>query len=363
MLEVADIVCRHETEYRDQFGSQLTSAQKKALRDIQNCRTPVLGGQIYQCDHCQEKRYSYHSCRNRSCPKCHRDQTERWIAKQRQRLPSCPYYLITFTLPESLRPLARLQPKLVYGLLMKTAAAALQKLANDPRFLGARLGALAVLHTWTRAMLYHPHVHMLVTAGGLSSDGQRWVSPTNPKFLVPVRALSIIFAAKMRAALKKARLLDQAPAEVWNKPWVVHCQHAGSGEKVLAYLGRYVFRIAITNSRIERIEDGQVVFRYRDNRSQQLKRATISAIEFLRRFLQHVLPSGCIKVRYYGIFSPHCQSRLNQVRSLIPIRCQPTSATTAAADTDSPIAPRCPRCLIGTLLLVGTLEPERRYPP
>jgi len=126
VLEVADIVRRHETEYRDQFGSQLTSAQKKALRDIQNCRTPVLGGQIYQCDHCQEKRYSYHSCRNRSCPKCHRDQSERWVAKQRQRLPSCPYYLITFTLPESLRPLARLQPKLLYGLLMKTAAAALQ---------------------------------------------------------------------------------------------------------------------------------------------------------------------------------------------------------------------------------------------
>ena len=170
MLEVADIVRLHGDEYRTKFGSQLTSVQKKALRAIQNCRTPVLGGHVYQCDHCDEKRYSYHSCRNRSCPKCHRDQTERWIAQQRQRLLPCPYYLITFTLPAALRPLARSHPKIVYGLLLKAAADALQKLAADPRFLGARLGALAVLHTWTRAMLYHPHVHMLVTAGGLSFD-------------------------------------------------------------------------------------------------------------------------------------------------------------------------------------------------
>src|SRR5437016_2112727 len=208
MLEVADIVRLHGDEYRATFGSQLTSVQKKALRDIRNCRTPFFGGHVHQCDHCAQKVYSYHSCRNRSCPKCHRDQTERWIAQQRQRLLPCPYYLITFTLPAELRPVARSQPKFIYGLLMKTAATALQKLADDPRFLGARLGSLAVLHTWTRAMLYHPDVHMLVTAGGLSFDGSRWLQPKNPKFLVPVKALSRIFAGKMRAALKKAGLLD-----------------------------------------------------------------------------------------------------------------------------------------------------------
>jgi hypothetical protein len=360
VLEVADIVRLHGDAYRQRCGPALTSVQKKALRDIHNCRTPVLGGHVYQCDYCQEKRYSYHSCRNRSCPKCHRDQTNRWIGEQRQRLLPCAYYLITFTLPECLRPLARSHPKILYGLLMKAAAQALLKLAADSRFLGARLGALAVLHTWTRAMLYHPHVPMLVTAGGLSGDRQRWVLPKNPKFLVPVRALSILFAAKMRAALKKTGLLDQVPSVVWNKPWVVHCRHASWGEKALDYVGRYVFRIAITNSRIERIQDGQVTFHYRDNRSQQTKRATLCGVEFLQRFLQHVLPTGCTKIRYYGIFSPHCQSQLNQARSLIPTRCAPTAEP---AHADPKIAlPRCPRCSIGTLHLIGTLLPEPRSP-
>ena len=354
MLEVADIVRLHGDEFRTQFGSQLTGIQKKALRDIRNCRTPFFGGHVHQCGHCAQKVYSYHSCRNRSCPKCHQDQTEHWIARQRQRLLPCSYYLVTFTLPALLRGLARSHPKFVYGVMMKAAADSLQKLARDPQFLGARIGALAVLHTWTRAMLYHPHVHMLVTAGGLSTGGD-WVEPQNPKFLVPVRALSRIFRAKIRAALQKAHRLDGAVSAVWNKPWVVHCQHAGSGEKVLHYLGRYIFRMALTNNRLERIQDGQVRFRYRDNRTQQLQHCTISGIDFLQRFLQHVLPRGCTKVRYYGIFSPRCHSQLDRARSLLPARLQvPTSDSTAATTATSP--PLCPYCRIGTLLIVETLQ-------
>ena len=354
MLEVADIVRLHGDECRAKFGSQLTSVQKKALRDIQNCRTPVLGGHVYQCDYCDQKRYSYHSCRNRSCPKCHRDQTERWLARQRQRLLPCSYYLITFTLPAPLRPLARSHPKIVYGLLMKAAADALQKLAADSRFLGARLGVLAVLHTWTRAMLYHPHVHMLVTAGGLSADGHRWIEPKNSKFLVPVRALSVLFRAKIAAAVKKAGLLHNDSSEVWNKPWVVHCQHAGSGEKVLQYLGRYVFRIALTNNRLERLDEGRVTFQYRDNRTQSIQHCTIPAAEFLHRFLQHVLPRGCTKVRYYGIFSPHCPTPLDRVRLLMP----PPSTSVADSSTPPslPSPRRCPFCHIGILILVETLQ-------
>jgi Putative transposase/Transposase zinc-binding domain len=353
MLEVADIVRLHGNEYRAKFQSQLTGVQKKALRDIQNCRTPFFGGHVYQCGHCGGKRYSYHSCRNRSCPKCHQDQTERWMAQQRQRLLPCPYYLITFTLPSQLRSLARAHPKIVYGLLMKTAAAALQKLADDPRFLGARLGVLSVLHTWTRAMLYHPHVHMLVTAGGLSADGQ-WLEPKNPKFLVPVHALSAIFRAKMCAALKRARLLQQVDSQVWNKSWVVHCQHAGSGEKVLQYLGRYVFRIALTNNRLETFKDGQVTFRYRSNQTQQIQHCTISALEFLQRFLQHVLPAGCTKVRYYGIFSPHCHKQLLQVQSQIQSR--PQTEASPESSPKSQVPQRCPLCRTGTLILVETLQ-------
>ena len=359
MLEVADIVRLHGKQYREQFGSRLNSVHKKALADIQNCRTPVFGGHVYQCDHCDQKRYSYHSCRNRSCPKCHRDQTDRWIAQQRQRLLPCPYYLLTFTLPAELRPLARSEPKLIYGLLMKTAAEAVLKLAGDPRFLGACVGILSVLHTWTRAMLFHPHVHMLVTAGGLSADG-RWLEPRNPAFLVPVRALSIIFRAKMRDALKRAHRFSDLPADVWHKPWVVHSKHAGSGEKVLDYLGRYVFRIAISNNRLERIDDGQVTFRYRDNRHQQIRHATISGVEFLQRLMQHVLPRGCTKVRRYGIFSRRSAAQLSALRSLLSApTASPAQHPNTASSTPPPAQPICPQCRVGRLFLIETLQRSR----
>jgi len=271
-------------------------------------------------------------------------------------LPPCSYYLITFTLPAELRCLARSHPKIVYGAMMKAAADSLQKLARDPRFLGARIGALAVLHTWTRAMLYHPHVHMLVTAGGLSADGLCWVEPKNPRFLVPVRTLSVIFRAKMGAALKKAGLLGGVVSDVWNKPWVVHCQHAGSGERVLHYLGRYVFRIALTNNRLERIQDGRVTFCYRDNRTQKVQHCTISGIDFLQRFLQHVLPRGCTKVRYYGIFSPHCHSQLEQARQLLFGRAELPAHDSRDAVSPTTTPPMCPYCRIGKLIIVETLQ-------
>ena len=360
MLEVADIVRLHGEAYRQKFGQSLTSAQKRALRDIQYCRTPFFGGHVHQCGNCGGKVYSYHSCRNRSCPKCHTGQTERWIAKQRKCLLPCPYYLITFTLPAELHAVARSHPKKMYGLLMKASADA-EKLAGDPRYLGARLGALAVLHTWTRAMLFHPHVHMLVTAGGVSFDGTRWLQPRNPAFLVPVRALSIIFRAKICAALKKAGLLRYVPAAVWNKPWVVHSQHAGSGQKVLDYLGRYVFRIAIANNRIESIHEGNVRFCYRDNRTQTIRHVTLSGEEFLRRFLQHVLPRGSMKVRHYGIFSPHYRPRLHAIRTALSLSNLPTQDSAPAAPSPSP--PRCPLCHLGVLICIQTLAPQRNHSP
>src|SRR5258708_29627244 len=170
MLAVADIVRLHGAAYRNQYGNPLNPDRKRALRDIAACRTPFFGGHVHQCDHCQQKLFSYHSCGNRSCPKCHQLQTDRWMDKQRGHLLPCSYFLVTFTLPDDLRPLARSHPKIVYGLLMKAAADSLQKLVKDPRYLGARIGALAVLHTWTRAMLLHPHVHMLVTSAPLPPD-------------------------------------------------------------------------------------------------------------------------------------------------------------------------------------------------
>src|SRR5439155_979233 len=236
MLEVADVFRLHGAAYRQQCGETLSSVQKQTLRDIAACRTPFFGGHVYQCDHCQQNVFAFHSCGNRSCPTCHQNQTERWLEKQRGHLLPCSYFLVTFTLPAELRPLARSHPKKIYGLLMKAAADALQKLAKDPRYLGARIGALSVLHTWTRAMLYHPHVHMLVTAGGLSCDGTGWMEPKNPAFLVPVRALSVIFRAKLCAGLKKAGLLDLVASPVWKKNWVVHSRHAGSGLACLSVM-------------------------------------------------------------------------------------------------------------------------------
>jgi len=364
VLEVAEIVRLHGEAYLRQYGSSLSSAQKCALRDISACRTPMLGGHVYQCGHCQEKIFSYHSCRNRSCPKCHQAQTERWIDKQRGRLPACSYFLVTFTLPADLRPLARTHPRKIYSLLMKAAADALQKLAADPQYLGARVGALAVLHTWTRAMLFHPHVHMLVTAGGLAPDGQTWAEPQHPKFLVPDPALSILFRAKFCDGLRKLGLLCFAPVSAWKKNWVVRSQHAGRGDKVLDYLGRYVFRIAISNSRIESIDNGSVRFRYRDNRSQEIRHVTLPGVEFIGRFLQHVLPKGATKVRHYGIFSPCSKPMLARARQMLSQHSSvekqfPSSPKQVEPHSSSRDWPTCPLCRIGTLLLIGPVERSR----
>ena len=252
---------------------------------------------------------------------------------------------------------------------MRCAAAAIQTLARDPRSLGASIGCLAVLHTWTRAMRYHPHVHLLVTAGGLSADGAQWIAPRHPAFLVPVEALSVIVRAKICAAVKKAGLLGQVPSTVWKKPWVVQCQPAGQGLQVLEYLGRYVFRIAISNSRIERIEDGQVTFRYRDNRSQQMRRVTLSGLEFLARFLQHVLPRGCTKVRSYGIWSSARRTDLDQARALLsaPLSSGTAASIPVVAVPDRPARPptpsRCPHCRVGQLIIIDVLRPQRKVPP
>jgi hypothetical protein len=368
-LEVADIVRLHGAAYREQYGTTLNPDRKRALRDIASCRTPFFGGHVYQCDHCQEKIFSYHSCRNRSCPKCHQSQTERWLNQQRCRLLPCSYFLVTFTLPAQLRPLARSHPKKIYGLLMKAAADALQTLVRDPSFLGARIGALAVLHTWTRAMLFHPHVHMLITAGGLAQDGQSWTDPQHPLFLVPDPALSVIFRAKFCAALKKAGLLRFAPTAVWKIRWVVHSQHAGRGDKVLDYLARYVFRIAIVNSRLESLDNGIVGFRYRDNKTQQIRHVKLPATEFIHRFLQHVLPKGATKVRYYGIFSPACTSQLDRARKLWTppsLQTAPATAPDPESSGDAPALPppsRCPHCQVGFLFLLETLLPQRSRSP
>jgi hypothetical protein len=368
VIEVADIFRQHGAAY--QARHPLLPSQQRAMRDIENCRTDFFGGHLTQCDHCGWRRYTYHSCRNRHCPKCHGEQTDAWLERQQTYLLPCPHYLLTFTLPAELRRLAFGHQKLVYGVLLRCAAAALLKLTADPRWLGATPTILAVLHTWTRAMLYHPHVHLLVSAGGLSPDGQRWLPARNPAFLVPVRALSVIFRAKLRDALRHLGLLDQVPALTWTKPCVVHAQHAGSGAKVLGYLARYVFRVAITNSRIEAFDRGQVTFRYRDNRTQQYRHLTLPAEEFIHRFLLHVLPRGFPKVRHYGLAgTAHAQDR-ERARALLLATSTASTPTPSSAPCIDPgptlvadTGPLCPRCRCGHLLVIETLRPRRKFPP
>jgi hypothetical protein len=367
MLEVADIFRRHGATYR--ATHRLLPSQLRALQDLAACRTAYFGGHLKQCDHCDRLLYAYHSCRNRHCPKCHGDQTARWLQQQQIRLLPAPYFQLTFTLPAELRPLAFAHQKKVYGLLLRCAAAALQKLALDPQYLGGQLGALAVLHTWTRALRYHPHVHLLVTGGALSAAANQWLPTKHPAFLIPEAALARIFRAKLCAALKRADLLHQAPPSVWRAKWVVHCQAAGQGREVLNYLARYLFRVALSNSRLERFENGQVTFRYRDNHSQQLHHVTLPAEEFIRRFLLHTLPRGFAKVRYYGLFSPAARTQLEQARTLLTATAL-TAAHTAppqpslpAVSLPLPDTPRCPFCLLGQLRHIAVLPRQRPPPP
>ena len=303
MVELAHIFQAYGPAYRAKYGQQMLPSHHQAMVAIEQCRTERLGGQVYYCDHCQQSQYSYHSCRNRHCPKCQHQAGEQWLARQQAfRLP-VPHFMVTFTLPEPLRAVARRNQKVIYQLLFRTSAAALQELAHDPRFIGGQIGMLGVLHTWGRNLSYHPHVHYLVPGGGLTPDGLTWL-PARHNILVSVKPLSILFRAKFRDALKKINLFDLVPAQTWRQSWVVHSKPVGTGHSALKYLAPYVFRVAFSNRRILKVENEQVTFYYQETATAKTKYCTVPAEEFIHRFLQHVLPRGFVKVRYFGFFSP-----------------------------------------------------------
>lgn len=344
MIELAEIFRQHGPAYREKFKGRIPASHMKAMTAIEQCRTEALGGHVYSCEDCGESHYSYHSCKNRHCPKCQNDAGQQWLVKQQALLLPVPYFMVTFTLPEGLRTLARSNQRQIYNLLFRTSAAALQQLAHDPRFVGGQMGCLGVLQTWTGDLTYHPHVHYLVPGGGLSADGQTWRRARNA-FLVHVKPLSRLFRAKFRAALQQAGLLQQVPPQVWRQEWVVHCQPVGTGQAALKYLAPYVFRVALSNRRILKLQNGQVTFRYRDRATRRWKTRTLPAEEFIRRFLQHVLPKGFQKVRYYGFFSAGQRHRLQQARRLLDAASPPGAAQAAQAPAQPPV-PRllCPTC-------------------
>ncbi len=305
-VELADVVRRFGPQYRSRYGPRLMPSQTTALSDIAACCTRELGGQLYHCEDCDETFWRYYCCRNRACPKCHASQTRQWLQERQAELLPCSYFHAVVTVPSELRGVFRRNQKLMYDLLMRVSAAAVKDLCAQQRYLGALPGMLSVLHTWNGRLGYHPHVHLLITGGGITPDGQHW-EPARGEFLVPVPVLSRKVAAQFAAALKATApgVYAKISGNVWRRQWVSFCKHYGHGnDAVLSYLSRYVFRTAISNARILGMDQTHVSFRWKDRESEGWRTERLPGVEFLRRFLQHVLPRGFHKVRYYGLWHP-----------------------------------------------------------
>ena len=364
MIELAEVVRKHGPEYLEKFGDRMPYNHKRALAAIAACRTEEMGGHLEECDQdCGHFDYAYHSCKNSSCPKCHGADTKRWLEKRETELLPVPYFHLVFTLPAELREVVRSNQKALYAVLFETAIAALTKLGLDRKYLGGQLGMVAVLHTWTRAKEYHPHLHLLVPGGALDKDGV-W-RPARRKYLVPVKALSPIFRAIFMKRARKALPRETFPPEVWEKDWVVFSRPTfKKTKKVLTYLSRYVYRVAIANNSIIALENEHVTFRYQKSDTRQWKTMRLTAMEFMRRFLQHVLPKGFHKVRYFGFLHPTNKTTLKRLQLLLWERDRNRTAALEqeiAARTE--VVKVCPCCKEGMMVVVSWLPRRSRSPP
>jgi Putative transposase/Transposase zinc-binding domain len=358
MPTVADVLRQYGPAYLERYGATMPPEHKKVLRAIAACRTGELGTVLYVCESCGKTHAIACACGNRHCPSCQWGKTAAWLEQETARLLPCPYFLVTFTVPAGLRALIRQHQRIAYDAMFEASSAALKTLASNPRFVGSsRCGFVGVLHTWGRTLEYHPHVHYIVPGGGLSEDGTKWL-PSRANFFVPQRALAIRFRAQFRDALNRAGLLDQVDPAVWRTQWIVDSQAVGDGRTSLKYLAPYVFRVAISDQRIISCEDGQVTFSYRRVGSKRRRRMTVDALEFIRRFLQHVLPKGFQKVRHYGFLSSTSQLAIEAVRRLVVFYYGLIALFLAK---DAPVAPtepeiRCDACG-GPLRCLGRFLP------
>ncbi|MGH7484066.1 MAG: IS91 family transposase [bacterium] len=317
MGAIQDLFRTHGPAYLARFASSMPGNHNQVMEAIMGCRTPANGALLYQCEACPQQQLLARCCGNRHCPGCQQHKAYAWLARQLERQLPTHHFLLTFTVPEPLRAFIRGHQRIAYGALFEASAGAIKTLAPDPKFLGADCpGFLGVLHTWGRQLQYHPHIHYLVPGGAVSSQDGRWHA-SSPGFYLPVHALSKIFRAKFRDAMDAAGLLGQIPSEVWDVDWNVNCQAVGSGQATLHYLARYVFKVAISDSRIVRFDDKEVVFRYRKSHSNRCRTMALPITEFIRRFLQHVLPTGFMKVRYYGFLSPSFATPFDQLKARI----------------------------------------------
>jgi hypothetical protein len=388
VIEIADILRRHGQDYARDHAAHLGRVERRVMSAITACRTTALGGHVEACDDCGVTRIAYNSCRNRHCPKCQGQARAKWLADRQAELLPVPYFHLVFTLPAPIAEIAFQNKAVVYAILFKAAADAMTALAANPRRLGARIGGLAVLHTWGQALTHHPHVHCVVPGGGLSSDGARWIA-AQPSFFLAIKPLSRLFRRlfleRLQAAFesgmlgffnKLTRLADRdaftALVQAMRRiDWVVYAKKPfGGPAQVLAYLGRYTHRIAIANRRLVALDDAHVAFiwkDYRQNGAEKIMRLKPS--EFIRRFLLHTLPDGLHRIRYFGFMANgHRAEKIASCRALLVDKeAKPQTATLTAAPAGEGIndAKRvCPDCG-GAMRIIERMfpAPSRRHAP
>lgn len=371
MPKIREIFLRHMDEYTTRYGEAMPSWHWRALHDVVACRTSAMGGHVQACNDCGHREYVYHSCRSRACPSCHGGETAAWMADRAGELLPVRYFHVVFTVPEALRePLRRNQTALC-GALMRAAAEAIRALAADPKYLGATPGILACLHTWGRTLVWHPHVHCLVTAGGVTADGV-WRETPNPQFLAPVHALAAVFRGRFAALARAAVPGVNLPGNVCapGTKWVVHARPCLAGpDKVIEYLGRYIHRLPVTDERVTAETAAAVTFRYRDTASGRTRTLSLEPMEFIRRCLQHVPPPGFHRLRYYGLWSPACRDRLRRVMLLLAILRPVIAAAVCAAAGLARAAHevvavcRCSQCRSRNVRTVSRFRPGEHGPP
>ena len=383
-LEVADVFRRYGETYRQQHGASMSVAQKRVMTAIEVCRTAALGGHLERCDRCDHERNAFNSCRDRHCPKCQGLARAQWIEERQSELLPVPYFHVVFTLPEEIAAMAYQNKEVVYRILFQSTAEALKTIAADPEHLGAEIGFFAVLHSWGQNLQFHPHLHCVVPGGGISPDGERWLS-CRPNFFLPVRVLSRLFrrlfldlllhafdSGQLRfftalEYLRERHTFIQLLDRLKNSEWVVYAKPPFAGpQQVLDYVGRYTHRVAISNNRLLDIENDQVHFEWKDYRDgSQVKPMTLPADEFIRRFLMHVLPDGFQRIRYYGFLSNrYRREKLEQCRRLLgmPTPAEQTKASPADKDYRDRYEEltgvslhQCPQCKQGRMMVVDVL--------
>lgn len=381
--EVADVFRSHAPSYVEDSGFFVSSQQRSVLRALVQCRTAALGGHVEECDnpHCHHQHIAYNSCRNRHCPKCQSLARARWLEQRKSELLPVEYFHVVFTVPASIAAVALPNQSVVYNILFRTAGQTLKTIAADPKHLGAEIGYLAVLHTWGQNLSHHPHVHCVVPGGGLSPDGTRWIS-TRKGFFLPVRVLSRLFRGLFLDSLRQAHAKSQlefpddlahlADPEVFSQwlaghyetDWVVYAKRPFAGpEQVLEYLGRYTHRVAISNQRLQDVTESEVAFRWKDYRKEGQNRILrLEPYEFIRRFLQHVLPPGFVRIRHGGFLAnKHRRAKIDRCRELLqapapaiePIDWQALFEKLTGHPIDL-----CKRCGQGRMVIVETLPKQ-----